>query len=206
VTIADGMILVAATAAGMVLLRAAYADLWRDWAEKLLALLRPWPEDSWGWTFAEGFSRALLLMFYPIPLAAAWTMGMVAIRLRSPRPALRRVAREPGFVACAMATLVVAAHALALWAGAHLENRFSYAAPKLLHEVCRNAFALLASHAGWAVLVGWLTLALSGRWRGERCWIDRLGRLLGAYWIATALLCIHDVDRTVWWGNFLWFR
>jgi hypothetical protein len=29
----------------------------------------------------------------------------------------------------------------------------------------------------------WLFLALSGRWRAQADWIDRLGRILGAFWI-----------------------
>jgi hypothetical protein len=29
----------------------------------------------------------------------------------------------------------------------------------------------------------WLFLLLSGRWRAKADWIDRLGQILGAYWI-----------------------
>jgi hypothetical protein len=34
-----------------------------------------------------------------------------------------------------------------------------------------------------AVAAIWVALALSGRWRAEKSWIDRTGRLLGWYWI-----------------------
>src|SRR5262245_54032501 len=35
---------------------------------------------------------------------------------------------------------------------------------------------------GFAVSGAWLTLWLSGRWRPERTWIDRLGRVMGWLW------------------------
>jgi hypothetical protein len=35
-----------------------------------------------------------------------------------------------------------------------------------------------------AIAAAWLILALSGRWRPERTWIDRLGCLIGLAWIA----------------------
>ena len=36
---------------------------------------------------------------------------------------------------------------------------------------------------GSAVAVSWLILWLGGGWRAEPSWIDRLGRLLGVFWI-----------------------
>src|SRR5258707_28670 len=42
-----------------------------------------------------------LLELYP--LVVAWTFGWLLLRLRSPRPKLRRMARQPGFAAeCAV--------------------------------------------------------------------------------------------------------
>ena len=40
-----------------------------------------------------------------------------------------------------------------------------------------------------AIAVGsvWAVLALDRRWRPEPGWLDRLGRILGAYWLADAL-------------------
>jgi hypothetical protein len=39
-----------------------------------------------------------------------------------------------------------------------------------------------------AVVVAWVILLLSGRWRSEPSWIDRLGRALGVFWIVWAVL------------------
>jgi hypothetical protein len=48
--------------------------------------------------------------------------------------------------------------------------------------------AAFSAPCGWTVAAIWLLLALSGRWRPEPSWIDRLGRLLGVVWIACAIL------------------
>ena len=44
---------------------------------------------------------------------------------------------------------------------------------------------LVPSEIGCAVLVAWTIQAIGGRWRPEPSWIDRAGRLLGAFWIMT---------------------
>jgi hypothetical protein len=36
------------------------------------------------------------------------------------------------------------------------------------------------------VIGAWAVLALCGRWKPEPCWLDRLGRMLGASWIGFA--------------------
>ena len=44
--------------------------------------------------------------------------------------------------------------------------------------------AAFSAPCGFTVAAIWLLLGLSGRWRPEKSWIDRLGRLLGVVWIA----------------------
>jgi hypothetical protein len=50
---------------------------------------------------------------------------------------------------------------------------------------------------GPAVGVTWLLLWLGGGWRPESAWIDRLGRLLGIFWVAfgVAFWVDHIVRR-----------
>ena len=43
-----------------------------------------------------------------------------------------------------------------------------------------------------AVGAAWLLLVVSGRWRAEPVWIDRLGRALGIFWIAI-------IPFSCWW-------
>jgi hypothetical protein len=40
---------------------------------------------------------------------------------------------------------------------------------------------------GLAVAVAWIFQALAGRWRPAPDWSDRIGRILGIYWIAVGL-------------------
>jgi hypothetical protein len=60
---------------------------------------------------------------------------------------------------------------------------------------------------GWTVLVSSTTLLVTRRWRADRSWIDRSGRVAGAFWISTSfvvmilfiyipgLVCWSIVDR-----------
>jgi hypothetical protein len=41
----------------------------------------------------------------------------------------------------------------------------------------------LQEMAPYVVATAWLMLALSGRWRSEPSWIDRLGRIIGVFWV-----------------------
>ena len=47
--------------------------------------------------------------------------------------------------------------------------------------------ALLHFTLGYAVASSWIVLALSGRWRAERGWIDCIGTLIGILWIFSCL-------------------
>ena len=46
----------------------------------------------------------------------------------------------------------------------------------------------LAFRAGLAVLSGWVTLALTGRWQSAVGWLDRSGRFVGWAWVALGLV------------------
>ncbi|HEV3163064.1 MAG TPA: hypothetical protein VGZ22_03405, partial [Isosphaeraceae bacterium] len=121
-----------------------------------------------------------------LPFLAAWTPALLLLRLRKPRPRLGRIARQPGAVACAVATTamtIVALWILALWAAG--------VSGRVLHASV--LFVNYSQLVGFAVVGGWASLALGGRWRQEPSWIDRAGKLAGAAWIvATAL----DWSRT----------
>ena len=50
-------------------------------------------------------------------------------------------------------------------------------------------------YVGDAVAGAWLALVFGRRWRPEAGWIDRGGRLLGAYWILCVILwCLFRID------------
>lgn len=95
---------------------------------------------------------------------------------------MRRLARQPGMVACSSATLAIAIALitpLILGATIGVENAH------------RRGFLIRTSqmvdHYGryvpFSIEGAWVTLALCGLWRPERHWIDRLGTILGVAWI-----------------------
>ena len=117
-------------------------------------------------------------------LAAAWTLALVGLRLRRPRPALARLGRQPGFVAgCAAAAALVAGGAYCFpfglgeaWTGSRFIGQF--------HLIWLGMTTGVAS----AVAGSWAILATSAHWRPEPGWIDRSGRALGGFWIGVLFL------------------
>jgi hypothetical protein len=47
------------------------------------------------------------------------------------------------------------------------------------------------------------TLVLTGRWRPERCWVDRWGRALGWTGIILGPIASLLIDHATWWGHFI---
>jgi hypothetical protein len=122
--------------------------------------------------------------------AATLGLGVLAIRLRPPRPCGREWKHRPGFVACVAATAGCLAKLVALLVWGASENyRFeSWYVPSILGQ--------LIEPAAMAVAGGWLTLWLAGMWRRERTWIDNLGIIVGLSWFALevfawAALCLE---------------
>jgi hypothetical protein len=115
----------------------------------------------------RALGRALLNGLPPAALAFlfSYTFILLALRLLSPRPPAAELARQPGLWACAAAVL-----------GAALMIALGYYQPVVLPA---------------SVALTWVGLALSGRWRSERSWIDRLGRAVGACWVAMLPLCAY---------------
>ena len=182
-SLVDAMTLGAATAAGF----ASYRVCTDRWAG-----LGPIPfhrqPDLW---VIESLHR--IVTWTPLWLAPG-TAGLLVLHSRHPRPCLGRLARQPGFVATGTATLVLMAGVIAIvsvlavrclptWRLAYW-GAFSW--PLFFH--C--AFDLqLPAWVGAAVVGAWATLLLGGRWRPERSWLDRMGRLVGGCWVA--LLLVH---------------
>jgi hypothetical protein len=124
-----------------------------------------------------------LVTLLTLPFAVIWTLAMIPLRFISPRPRLRRIVRQPGAMA-----LIAAGVGIAI-AGIHVATVFfilgSGALGGSLLILVLMGGAL--SYPGLAVFVTWMTLLAGRRWRAEREWVDRLGRVFGAYWIAEAI-------------------
>ncbi len=122
-----------------------------------------------------------------IAYVAIWTPALWIIRMRRPRPRWHRLIRQPGHAASSVGLLVFAivfATDLLRWAASRAGHSGGL---QLLQDAW---FAVRpAGEAGLegtlhAVPATWLIMLLGGWWRPERSAIDRLGRALGAGWIA----------------------
>jgi hypothetical protein len=169
-TLADALILVAATAIGLALAR------W--YATEVLSV---------GSFFDAPSLRALVArLIEPSTLGVfAWTGAFLVIRLRRPRSSLRRIARQPGMAAASGAAVVCATVALMMTIGVAVR---SSRIPSWILAFGNTAPWM----AGLAVIAATVNLALSGC-RPERGWIDTLGCALGAGWVA--LFLAHWIVR-----------
>jgi hypothetical protein len=193
----DGMALIAATAIGFAIARA-YA------LEVLNNNLGPYPV----------LPRALLTIWAYIlaalPIPVMWSIAVFLLHLRRPRPRLRLLADQPGFAACGAVALVAAIRLIGflMLLARTIGNRYytvsldvfdsfsvtvSYPGPVNSATIQNSAyFAVSAFSISAAVAAAWLLLAVGGHWRSESHWLDRLGRVLGAYWIGI-------IPFSCWW-------
>jgi hypothetical protein len=128
-----------------------------------------------------------LFLFGLVPRYIA--LGMVcllAMRLRRPRPNLRSLSRQPGAVACAAAAAAMAAGGIVVLSLLRPVDDWYFLQD---HPEAEHPWQIVVSRISMAVPAAWFILAWSGRWRSEPSWIDRMGRVLGAYWIG--LLTYH---------------
>jgi hypothetical protein len=163
-TLADLMLLVAATAPGLAVVR--FANTLGLYDERIMR--------------TTGKVRLALeaISVFVTPVIVPWTLMVLILSLRKPRPPLRRVAGRPGFVACACVALTLLLQAPDLVIRACLIETF----PEVGTQYGR-AVATITLFSGVTILGAWMALALAGRWRPGRSWLDRLGCILGCYYI-----------------------
>ena len=146
------------------------------------------------------------------------TLACLACRFRRPRPAWRRVTIQPGtaaLIACLVGFAVQTIEAAASLYRPAVSRLGAYEFGRVATIPLSDSVTLVlmatrygngvigsiepfgcfgvlvtsfTSPCGIAVAAVWLVLALSGRWRPEKSWIDRLGRMLGVTWIAISFL------------------
>ncbi len=150
----------------------------------------PSPKDSFeAFVFEIKTFSAITIYYHSIyimPAVGPIGIAVLVCRLLPPRPRFRRFMREPGFVALLAATLVLLA-----WLppfAFNLVKKFRQgvnpsAAGLALEFITQN----IANGIACAVMASWVALYFSGRWRANRDWTDRLGRLLGVFWIVPAI-------------------
>src|SRR4051794_7398091 len=102
-TLMDGMILVASTAAGVAMIRACWGPGVPEPIATLGApLAMPKAIQPWSpWIVPQ---RANGLAMIVVTLLVAWTPALLILRLRRPRPGLRRLMIRPGSAAIVLAS------------------------------------------------------------------------------------------------------
>ena len=125
------------------------------------------------------------LVTITLPFAMVWTLAIVPPLLTGPRPRLRRLATQPGFMAACAFGVSIADLALPIGVRSVLVRvlRTPDSSPLDLDGVLFD----LPMQTGAAVAAAWLTLILGRRWRARSDWTDRLGRIMGAYWILAGI-------------------
>ena len=171
-TMLDAMILVAATAAGCALCRPVWTRTVQDF-------------DGRATRYLYGGSMIAACFLTPLSLA------LLVFRSRSPRPSNRKLRRQPGLMACLVVMLAWAlTGCLAAWEWVREIAPWPQLAgpwrgsPMSLSE----AIDFTTTTAGWMVAAAWFALAVARAHRPEPSWIDRAGRIVGAGWIAIAVL------------------
>jgi hypothetical protein len=159
-TIFDAMTLVAVTAVEFAIAR--------------LCLLQIMPRSS------PAFAVRLTAVYVALGLT------ITLVRLRRPRP--RRPGRLPGTLACCAVALALV-FILAEQASAWFEPIPGPARFEPHYRAINLVFNLLRLDLYSPAVAGaWLALALSGRWRPERDWLDQAGRALGVCWIVAPFI------------------
>jgi hypothetical protein len=161
-TILDGVILVAATAAGLTLARTGITAFgWGASTDRIDRL--------------AGGTRLVSC------LALGLSVGLFPIRFRRPRPSLREISQQPGMIACSAVCLsvfigaIVAIPTIVLAFSKPVS--YTHELKNILVSVMSNA------HIAHSVAAAWMAQLLTATWRAEKGWIDQTGQTLGIFWI-----------------------
>jgi hypothetical protein len=171
-SLSDTMILIAALAFSLVLVR---------YVVSLNLLEIPPAPGRLGW-----FGRVqLVAISFASPVLITLSLAFFVISLRPPRPPLRCLAREPGFVA--MAVVV----ATTLYYLVHLAMRLIanyYSTPSLVQSHYIWISSNLCILIGLNIAVGWFILALQGNWTAASSGPRQVSTVLGTTWIGIWVL------------------
>lgn len=175
----DTMLLVAAVALGCAIISGVYRSSKRLPSEDLHDVFFDWSADSLS---AYG-AKPLILATFCTPIATMTSLALIPIFLRRPRPRWRRLARQPGLIAAFASALALAPIVLPVV----VASLVAWVLPSGAILFDELDWWSLTVFGGTAVLASWATLLAGRHWRAEPSGADRLGRVLGAFWIITGL-------------------
>jgi hypothetical protein len=172
----DAIVLISALAVGLAMARDPYLQMDRE----TIAVVRGAPFPAWNLAYLHG--SLVFPCITPLTIVLA-IRGLCRRRPRSLRALLR-----PGLAAC------VAASVALLLRG--LEYLPYHAVGARWHLGPIDPWVSTGERVGYAVLGVWAALAVAGRWRIGRGWIERLGVVVGLLWALGALGAVALVLRT----------
>lgn len=121
-----------------------------------------------------------------VPWLLCLSASLWPLRMARGAERFRRAARRPG-LAVSYAAWAALAFALVRTAFEYRaefgSTRFRDVGQVSPGEVVALRVVAMKDFLGAAVVVTWFLIWRAGRWRPEPSWIDRLGRLLGDFWI-----------------------
>jgi hypothetical protein len=180
--VADAMLVVVAVAIGL-------------WVNRM-----DWPRIQ-AFRHFDPYDKIGVVLEVVMPHVAVGTASLLGMRLRQPRPSFRRLARQPGTVACLVSTaallLIVGWISTTMATGRLIEfsaNMSSWppngghGRGGMFHYPTGMAFVAYGDRVGFAVAGAWFALLLCGQWRSEPTWIDRLGRATGWLWLGLTVV------------------
>ena len=151
------MALVAATAVGLALHRA----FWSEEPPFILA-------GDWR-------NRILAGMVLTTPLAATWTVASLFVQLWPKQKRWRRRLARPGAAVCCAASSALGVGIALLACGMRGGDPYFLISSIMLYG--------LPAIAGTAVASAWILVILIHGYRPATDWADRLGRVMGHYWM-----------------------
>jgi hypothetical protein len=184
-TLLDAILLVSSAAIGMGAFQLVRRSLFQDW---IWIMANGFP-DIHTWSAWNVIVTCSDFSVFFIPLVGPWTLLLILLRMRPPRPNWRRIWQQPGMAACLAALLGWSWSGVALILALDVgyvaqSNRFhppwEWAQRYLADEVFM--------YVGLAVAATWMVEAFGGRWRRSVDWIDLMGRLVGILWIVIGLV------------------
>jgi hypothetical protein len=163
----DGMMLVAGTAIGLAIWRAWYASVW--WSRIPGSSLKD---------FYRSLGSASLL--------APWSVTLLGMALRHPRPSLRRLALSPALAVGLAVSLVVCAEAVIVLAALLIMGIDRFVSATINQNMATWLYQEASFQIGAAVAVTFAVQAMIGSGRRKPSWLDLMGWFLGACWILLA--------------------
>lgn len=174
----DVMFLVALTAVGLVLAKVAFDN---NCVPNVVSNLEWWP-SSYNWPNVLGFLADWV--YLAAPVIAVWSVGLGLIALRRPRPSIRRLSRQPGFLGCWVATVAMVLVAVQKYASQVWWASQTTIDPDFASYVVYDALGPMA----YSVLAAWISIALGRGWRFSAGWIEVTQRTICLVWISWLVL------------------